>query len=79
MFEADTTYLWQTRHSIDAKTFCASSPASFSQTQFGLSFNDHHADRGISVPVSAFFTPGKHSSTVHFQHKLNAAAVRVFR
>ena len=79
MFEADTTYLWQTQHSVDAGILRASIPASFSQTQFGLSFNDHHADRGISVPVSAFFTPGKHSSTVHFQHKLTAAAVRVFR
>lgn len=38
MFEADTTYLWQTPDGVGAKVFCASAPASLSRTQseFGL-------------------------------------------
>ena len=78
MFEADTTYLWQTRHSIDAKTLCASSPASFFQAQSEFSFNHHHPDMGISVPVPFFFTRETQIGR-SFQHKLNTVAVRVFR
>ena len=66
MIEANTTYLWQTPYSVDAKSFCASAPASLSRTQSGFSFNHRCADRGISVPVSAFFVPGKHRSAVRF-------------
>ena len=38
MYEAATTYLWQTQHSIDARWLCASAPASLFRTQsvFGL-------------------------------------------
>ena len=66
MFEADTTYLWQTPFSVDAKTLCASAPVSLSQAQSKLNFNHHCTDMGIPVPASAFFAPGKRSSVVHF-------------
>lgn len=40
MFEATTTYLWQTRSSVDARILCASTPVSLSRTQpeFGLAW-----------------------------------------
>ena len=50
MYEATTTYLWQTQHSVDARVLCASVPTS--------STNNIHADMGVSSPVSAFFVSG---------------------
>lgn len=38
MFEADTTYLWQTSRGVDAKTLCASAPVSLFQAQSELNF-----------------------------------------
>ena len=40
MFESTTTYLWQTRSSVDARILCASTPVSLSRTQpeFGLAW-----------------------------------------
>lgn len=79
MFEADTTYLWQTPFSVDANILCASAPASHSQAQSEFSFNHHHPDMGISVPVPAFFSPGETRLGRSFQNRLNTVAVRVFR
>ena len=50
MIEANTTYLWQTMGSIDARIAYTSVPVS--------STNNIHADMGVFTPVSAFFVPG---------------------
>ena len=72
MIGANMTYLWQMPRGIDAKSACASGPASLSQAQSelgcdrvgGVTASMHkHADMGVSTPVPAFFVFGKHIPT----------------
>ena len=69
MIGANMTYLWQMPGGVDAKSPCASGPASLSQAQFelgcdcvgGVTASMHkRADMGVSTPVPAFFVFGKH-------------------
>ena len=69
MIGANMTYLWQMPCGIDAKSLCASGPASLSQAQSELgcyrvgevtASMHKHADMGVSTPVPAFFVFGKH-------------------
>ena len=67
MIGANMTFLWQMPGGIDAKSPCASGPASLSQAQSELGSNcvgevtasmHKHADMGVSTPVPAFFVFG---------------------
>ena len=69
MIGANMTYLWQMPGGIDAKSSCASGPASLFQAQSELGCDrvgevtasmHKHADMGVSTPVPAFFVLGKH-------------------
>ena len=69
MIGANMTFLWQMPGGIDAKSPCASGPASLFQAQSelgsdcvgGVTASMHnHADMGVSTPVPAFFVFGKH-------------------